>query len=81
MAFHVRDEETDGLVRQLAERTGLGLTDAIREAVREKLERTVREGSFDERLKATQDEFERLCKPSGLPVDKAFYDWLNDEED
>lgn len=39
MAIHVRDPETDSLVRRLARRKGVGLTDAIREAVANELER------------------------------------------
>ncbi|MEM6491179.1 MAG: type II toxin-antitoxin system VapB family antitoxin [Pseudomonadota bacterium] len=39
MAFNVKDPETDRLVRELAARTGEGVTGAIRSAVAEKLER------------------------------------------
>lgn len=33
MAFHIRDEETDTLVRELARRKGVGLTEAVKLAV------------------------------------------------
>ncbi|MBN9067247.1 MAG: type II toxin-antitoxin system VapB family antitoxin, partial [Rhizobiales bacterium] len=39
MAIHVQDEETDWLVREFARRRGLGITEAIRVAVREAGER------------------------------------------
>jgi antitoxin VapB len=35
MAIHVQDAETDWLVREFARRRGLGITEAIRTAVRE----------------------------------------------
>lgn len=39
MAFSVKDVETDQLVRELAARTGEGITRAIKTAVTERLER------------------------------------------
>lgn len=78
MAFHIRDEETDRMVRELAERTGAGLTETVREAVRAQLRQTSLQPSFDERLKAIQDEV-ASWGDSGMPADKAFYDSLNDE--
>ena len=42
MAFHVRDAETDALVRQLAARERVGLTEAVKRAVSEKLRASVR---------------------------------------
>ena len=39
MAFNVKDPETDRLVRELAARTGEGITQAVKTAVAEKLER------------------------------------------
>lgn len=35
MAIHVQDKETDALVRDFAQRRGVGITDAIKIAVRE----------------------------------------------
>ncbi len=46
MAIHVQDAETDWLVREFARRRGLGLTEAIKVAVREAGARE--EQSFDE---------------------------------
>jgi antitoxin VapB len=40
MAVLIKDEEADRLIRQLAERTGETITDAVKGAVSEKLART-----------------------------------------
>ena len=37
MAFHVRDPETDALVRELADKTKLGITEAVKLAATEAL--------------------------------------------
>jgi len=78
MAFHVRDAETDRLVRELAAEEGVGLTEAVKLAVRAKLDAKKHEPSLWEKLKPLQDEFARYPK-TGLEADKAFYDSLNDE--
>lgn len=39
MALNIKDEATDRLARELAQQTGEGLTEAIRVAVGERLER------------------------------------------
>ncbi len=39
MAFNVKNDETDRLVRELTELTGESLTEAITEAVRQRLDR------------------------------------------
>jgi antitoxin VapB len=44
MAISIKDPETDRLARALAAATGLSLTDAIREALRERLERETHRG-------------------------------------
>lgn len=78
MPFHVRDEETDTLVRELARKRGCGLTEAVKLAVSAELKRD--EPSLRDKLRALQDEI--ASYPStGLGADKTFYDWLNDEED
>ena len=78
MPFHVRDEETTTLVRELARKRGCGLTEAVKQAVTAELERS--EPSPREVLRALQNEL--ASYPStGLKADKAFYDSLNDEDD
>jgi len=80
MPFHVRDPETDTLVRELARRRGVGLTEAVKQAVGAELERAEAEPTFLEKLRALQDEIAKRPK-SGLKADKAFFDWLSGEED
>ncbi len=78
MPFHVRDEETTTLVRELARKRGCGLTEAVKQAVTAELERS--KPSPREVLTALQKEL--ASYPStGLKADKAFYDSLNDEDD
>lgn len=58
MALSIRDPRTDELARRLAERTGETLTEAVRRALEERLERERRRGSpLAERLL----EIGRLC--------------------
>lgn len=78
MPFHVRDPETDTLVRDLARRRGVGLTEAIRLAVGAELKRGA--PSRREQLRLLQDEIARLPQ-SGLKADKAFFDELSGEPD
>lgn len=79
MPFHVRDPETDALVRQLAEKTKLGITEAVKLAATEAL--AAREKARAEKLArvdAILAEFDALPR-TGLKADKAFFDSLNDE--
>jgi antitoxin VapB len=39
VAILIKDQEADRLIRTLAERTGESITDAVKQAVRERLER------------------------------------------
>jgi antitoxin VapB len=78
VAFHVRDPETDRLVRELATREGVGLTEAVKLAVREKLEAAKRAPSLWERVRPLQEALARYPR-TGLEADKAFYDSLDDE--
>ena len=80
MAFHVRDIETDTMVRELARKRGVGITDAIKLAVGAELKRDEDVAPFRERIRRIQEEV--LSRPAtGLEADKAFYDSLSDEED
>jgi antitoxin VapB len=75
MAFHIRDPKTDALVRALATKRGIGLTDAVREAVENELRRERQKIPVMERLKPLFDEIDAMPK-TGLEADKAFYDSL-----
>ena len=79
MPFHVRDPETDALVRELADKTKLGITEAVKLAATEAL--AAREKARAEKLAkmdAILAEFDALPR-TGLKADKAFFDSLNDE--
>ena len=80
MAFHIRDADTDAAVRELARRKGVGLTEAVKVAALAELKREDEKLPLRERLRPLLEEIAALPK-TGLPVDKAFYDSLNDEED
>jgi antitoxin VapB len=81
MALHIRDPETDAAVRALAKRTGLGLTEAVRLAVTEKLAGMGEAGGVAKRplLERIAPIQERIAAhpDTGLPADKAFYDALS----
>jgi antitoxin VapB len=78
MALHIRDAETDRLVRLLAERKGVPLTEAIKVAVRNELEREEQRPGLWERLKPLHERV--AARPStGLAADKAFFDGLSDD--
>ena len=78
--LHVRDEKTDSLVRELARRRGISITDAIHEAVSEALASDDKQPSLWDR---TEDLRLRMAAfpPSGKMADKAFYDSLSGQED
>jgi antitoxin VapB len=79
MVLHVKDEETDELVRTLARSRGIGITTAIKEAVREAIaldaSRSVGEDkrSLDERLKPLLARLDTLPRKN-LRTDKEFFD-------
>ena len=80
MAFHVRDPETDALVRKLARQKGVGITEAVKLAVDAELRReaTVKPPLRD-RIRAIQDEV-RSWPDTGLKADKAFFDELSGDD-
>lgn len=78
MALHIRDEETDRLVRALAERKRIPLTQAVKLAVGNELRREDEKLSLWERLKPLRDRIAE-SPSTGLEADKAFYDELSGE--
>lgn len=76
MPFHVRDQETDKLVRALARRKGVGLTEAVKLAVRNELAGGQDQPPLRERLRAIAEEI-AATPDTGLKADKAFYDELS----
>jgi antitoxin VapB len=80
MAIHIRDPGTDQLVRELARKRGIGLTEAIQQAVAAELAREESRQSLAERIRPIQEDIARRGR-TGLAADKAFFDWLSGEED
>ena len=75
MAFHVRDPRTDRVVRALAARKGVTLSEAILLACEGELERL-----GEDRIRARMEPiWERLRRypRTGLNADKAFFDELS----
>lgn len=82
MAFHVRDRETDRVVRELAATKGVTLTEAIRSACDQALQNARQEMTKDERyarMRAIREELARMPQDESVVIDKAFFDALNDE--
>jgi antitoxin VapB len=80
MALNLRNRETEKLVREYARRRGLGLTEAVHEAVRQGL---AREDNKDSLWERTADLRERLAahEPTGEVADKRFFDSLSGQND
>lgn len=76
MAFHIRDEETDTLVRELARKEKVGLKDAVKVAVKERLKALEAQPSLHERLSRIAEEIARAPK-TGKKADKKFFDELS----
>lgn len=80
MALNLRNRETESLVREFARRRGLGLTEAVHEAVAEAMIRDgVTETTPGEAMrKRLQPLFDRLDQypRTGEKADKAFFDDL-----
>jgi len=80
MPFHIRDPETDTLVRELARRRGIGLTEAINLAVKAALHRDAALTPFRERIAPLQAEV-AAWRRTGRKADKAFFDELSGDGD
>ncbi|MEO6716215.1 MAG: type II toxin-antitoxin system VapB family antitoxin [Novosphingobium sp.] len=76
MPFHVRDAETDTLVRQLAARQHIGLTDAIKTAVQNELKRLDETVPLEERIVVLSREIMARAVPTEQ-TDKEFFDELS----
>ncbi|MCB1713447.1 MAG: type II toxin-antitoxin system VapB family antitoxin [Candidatus Riesia sp.] len=78
MTINLRNSETDKLIRKLAARRGVGLTEAVREAVEEALARDEESASqqgeaLRERLAPLFARLDRLPR-TGKRTDKQFFD-------
>ncbi|MBA2292038.1 MAG: type II toxin-antitoxin system VapB family antitoxin [Gemmatimonadales bacterium] len=72
MAISIKDPETDRLARELASTTGESLTDAIRIALRDRLERETRRGrrGLGAQVRAIQERLARLPVLDARPADE-----------
>ncbi len=75
MALNIKDRATEDAVRALAKATGLSITDAVREAVEEKLMRTPSEKDriFRE-LMAIGDRMSQYTIVDDRSIDEMLYD-------
>jgi antitoxin VapB len=78
MASHVRDAETDKLVRELARKHAIGLTEAVRLAVQTQIEGETEAIPLRERIAALRAEVLKR-PPTGLDADKQFFDDLSED--
>jgi antitoxin VapB len=71
VAISIKDPETDRLARELAEATGESLTEAIRNAIRDRLERESRRAypSVTARVRRVQERLARLKVLDPRPAD------------
>lgn len=76
MPLNILNDEVDVLAEELARRTHLPKADAIRQALRNELDRMNKTAPLWERVRPIQDRI--LARPStGLAADKAFCDELS----
>jgi antitoxin VapB len=80
MTIYIKDPSTDAIVRKLAKKRGLSLTETIKQAAEKDLASDKDKLSLHERLQPLLDRIDRYPK-TGLKADKAFYDCLSGEED
>lgn len=81
MAFHIKNPETDALARKVAAAKGIGLTQAVHEALEHELERDQAKPSLVEiGLKFSRELRARGNPELGKPVDKEFIDSLYEDD-
>jgi antitoxin VapB len=78
MPLNIRSEEVNALAEKLAAQRQLTKTEAVRQALKEAVQRENNNVPFMERIKIIQDRIAARGR-SDLEADKAFYDSLNDE--
>ena len=82
-SLYIKDSETAALAAELAAALGTTKTEAVRDALlrrKRELEAAAPKPSFRERLEKWHRE-NPLPPPTGLKADKAFFDWLNGEDE
>jgi antitoxin VapB len=77
MPFHIRDAETDHLARKVAAQKGVGITQAVKEALQAEMERgRLSDAEFLRQIEAIQTPSSSGACESGSAEDKAFFDDL-----
>jgi antitoxin VapB len=76
MSFEISDPETVALVRELARRAGVDLTEAVKLAVRNELRAQADTRPLRDRLRDIAKPIV-ACPDTGAPLDKAFFDELS----
>jgi antitoxin VapB len=76
MAFHIRDKETDALVRLVAKCEGVGLTEAVKRAARARLAGLHPRRPLHQRIREIVEPLQAFPE-TGLKADKKFYDDLS----
>ncbi len=79
-SLFIKDDETNRLAERLASARGLTKTAAVKLALEHELARDEPHVPLRERLAAWRAA-KPLGAPTGLTVDKSFYDALSDEDD
>ena len=77
MGINIKNPQTERLIRELAELTGKGQTEAVTEAVQEKLSRIRRKGLAERLLKIGRETAPLLKDP---PDFDSLYDYLEEEK-
>ena len=80
MPLHIKDEAATEAVRRLAQARNITLTDAVREACAEALERDKHRKRLADRLAPLLERLDALPR-TGPALDKAFFDaeWGDDQ--
>jgi antitoxin VapB len=76
MAYHIKDSDTDRIIRELAKVTGKPILNAIRDACEKELRREVAKVPLWDRLQPLIDKV-RARPKTGLRADKRFFDDLS----
>jgi antitoxin VapB len=76
MAYHIKDSDTDRIIRELAKVTGKPILNAIRDACEKELRREVAKVPLWDRLQPLIDKV-RATPKTGLRADKRFFDDLS----
>lgn len=81
MTVLIRNRETDALIRRVAKLKGVGLTEAVHQALENELGRETGNSDYVERAMAFATRLRAMGDPArGKPADKAFIDSLYEDD-